>query len=61
MILYIGNILSSKGLNPPPIESMKDKICESIGKKMILVSNKRRESYLSKDAKNMKIDAIDAK
>ena len=41
MILYIGNILSSKGLNPPPIESMKDKICESIGKKMILVSNKR--------------------
>ena len=25
MILYIGNILSSKGLNPPPIELIRDK------------------------------------
>ena len=41
MILYIGNILSSKRLNPPPIESIKDKISDSLGKKMILVSNKK--------------------
>ena len=41
MILYIGNILSSKRLNPPPIESIKDKVCESLDKKMILVSDKR--------------------
>ncbi len=43
MILYIGNILSSNRLNPPPIESIKDTICESLDKKMILVSNKKNK------------------
>ena len=43
MILYIGNILSSKRLNPPPIESIRDKVCESLGKKIILVSDKRNK------------------
>ena len=47
MILYIGNILSSNRLNPPPIESIKDTICESLDKKMILVSNKP-EYYVKK-------------
>ena len=43
MILYIGNILSSKRLNPPPIESIKGKICDSLGKKVILTSNKKNK------------------
>ena len=45
MIIYIGNILSSKSLNPPPIESIKNKISDSTGKKMILVSNKKNKLF----------------
>ena len=41
MILYIGNILSSKGLNPPPIEIIKDKIGGSLNKKMVIASDKK--------------------
>jgi len=41
VILYIGNILSSKGLNPPPIELIRDKICKSFKIKMVLASDKK--------------------
>ena len=43
MILYIGNILSSKGLSPAPIELIKDKICKSLGIKMITASDKKNK------------------
>ena len=43
MILYIGNILSSKGLNPPPIELIRDKICKSFKIKMIIASDKKNK------------------
>ena len=43
MILYLGNILSSEGLNPPPIESIKDKICAPLNTKLILASNKKNK------------------
>ena len=41
MILYIGNILSSKGLNPPPIELIRNEIYKSSNIKMITASNKK--------------------
>ena len=41
MIIYIGNILSSKGLNPSPIEFLKHKIRSSLNIKLIIVSNKK--------------------
>ena len=41
MILYIGNILSSKGLNPPPIELIRDKIYKSFKIRMITASDKK--------------------
>ena len=41
VILYIGNILSSKRLNPPPIELIRHKICKSLKIKMIIASDKK--------------------
>ncbi len=45
MILYIGNILSSKGLNPPPIELIKGKICKFSKMKMIIASDKKNRFF----------------
>ncbi|MBA65897.1 MAG: glycosyl transferase family 1 [Candidatus Marinimicrobia bacterium] len=41
MIIYIGNILSSKGFNPPPIELLKLKIIESFKIDLKLASDKK--------------------
>jgi len=41
MILYIGNILSSKGLNPPPIEFLQYKMHKSLNIELIIASNKK--------------------
>ena len=43
MIIYIGNILSSKGLNPPPIEFLKHKIQNSFEVTLIIASNKKNK------------------
>ncbi len=45
MILYIGNILSSKGMNPPPIELIRDEICKSSNIKMIIASDKKNRIF----------------
>ena len=41
MILYIGNILSSKGMNPSPVELIRNEIYKSSKIKMIVASNKK--------------------
>ena len=41
MILYIGNILSSSGMNPPPVELISNEIYKSSKIKMITASNKK--------------------
>ena len=41
MILYIGNILSSKGMNPSPVELIRNEIYKSSKIKMITVSDKK--------------------
>ena len=41
MIIYIGNILSSKGFNPPPIELLKLKIIQSFKIDLKLASDKK--------------------
>ena len=41
MILYIGNILSSSGMNPPPVELIRNEIYKSSKIKMITASNKK--------------------
>ena len=41
MILYIGNILSSKGMNPSPVELIRNEIYKSFKIKMIVASNKK--------------------
>ena len=43
MILYIGNILSSKKMNPPPVELIRNEIYKSSKIKMIIASNKKIE------------------
>ena len=41
MILYIGNILSSKGMNPSPVELIRNEIYKSSKIKMIIASDKK--------------------
>ena len=41
MILYIGNILSSSGMNPSPVELIRNEIYKSSNIKMITASNKK--------------------
>tara|TARA_B100000900_G_scaffold356896_1_gene326913 strand:- start:132 stop:1151 length:1020 start_codon:yes stop_codon:yes gene_type:complete len=41
MILYIGNILSSKGMNPSPVELIGNEIYKSSKIKMIIASDKK--------------------
>ncbi len=41
MILYIGNILSSKGMNPSPVELIRNEIYKSSKIKMIVASDKK--------------------
>ena len=45
MILYIGNILSSKGYNPPPIEYLKPKIKKILKIRFEVVSDKKNKFY----------------
>ena len=45
MIIYIGNILSSKGLNPPPIEALKHRIQNSLSVRLTITSNKRNKVW----------------
>ena len=41
MILYIGNILSSKGMNPSPVELIRDEIYKSSKIEMTIASDKK--------------------
>ncbi len=45
MIIYIGNVLSSKGLNPPPIEGLKYQIRNSLNIRLTITSNKRNKLW----------------
>ena len=45
MIIYIGNVLSSKGLNPPPIEALKYPIQNSLNIRLTITSNKRNKLW----------------